>query len=452
MTNHIRIIILFLFSFSLFSCLNTTDKMLLVDTNDLSKTKLTGVKVEILHDGQYKSVQEIRIENKQDYILEAEKSTYYNVYFKPKENLSKESHYNQVFLNKGEKIRIVTNEQTCKIEATASGINKYMLKWSNQYNEMLKVAYNKFANFDKKEAAILKYSKEAKSLLLDSKLDRAFVDLQSKAIDVSKHNAVLNICFSSRSNEDVNKDFKEETKAFIEKQVIDDSKVLNIPNGLEAFNSNFKYEIVKCYVKGETPDVNAMRLTHFTNSEVNSFFLFKYLMQTKRKGEYESRIISQLENKLNPRHKNELAKYVERYSTPIYDFEFETINGEKKKISDLKGKTVYIDFWATWCMPCKQEVPYLEVVEKALHGKKIVFLSISVDDSKEKWRKFAKKNKMHGMVAWIPGGFSSNKLASKYKIHSIPRFMIVDKDGHLIDADAIRPSDPNLRSVLMEII
>jgi hypothetical protein len=137
--------------------------MLLVDINDMSQKELSGVKIEVLHDGQYKSVQEINTENKQDYIFEAEESTYYKVYFKPKNNLSKEVNYIQIFLKEGAKIRIVTNEQSCSIETTASSTNQYMLKWSQQYNKMHIIAFDKFANFDEIEAGILKYSKEARS-------------------------------------------------------------------------------------------------------------------------------------------------------------------------------------------------------------------------------------------------------------------------------------------------
>ncbi len=59
--------------------------------------------------------------------------------------------------------------------------------------------------------------------------------------------------------------------------------------------------------------------------------------------------------------------------------EYENINGERTSLSDLKGKYVYVDVWATWCGPCKAEIPSLKKVEKMYHGKNIAFVSVSID-------------------------------------------------------------------------
>ena len=63
-------------------------------------------------------------------------------------------------------------------------------------------------------------------------------------------------------------------------------------------------------------------------------------------------------------------------------FKYLDINGKEVSLSDLKGKYVYIDIWATWCGPCTGELPHLKELEKKMHGKKIVFVSISCDKDK----------------------------------------------------------------------
>src|SRR5690606_24488004 len=67
---------------------------------------------------------------------------------------------------------------------------------------------------------------------------------------------------------------------------------------------------------------------------------------------------------------------------PSPKFNYENHKGGTTSLDDLKGKFVYIDVWATWCGPCKAEIPFLKEVEKKYHGKNIEFVSISIDNEK----------------------------------------------------------------------
>lgn len=74
--------------------------------------------------------------------------------------------------------------------------------------------------------------------------------------------------------------------------------------------------------------------------------------------------------------------------SPIFE-NFENIKGGTTSLKDLKGKYVYIDVWATWCGPCKAEIPHLKSLEEKYQGKNIVFVSISVDSKEDHdaWQK-----------------------------------------------------------------
>ncbi len=115
------------------------------------------------------------------------------------------------------------------------------------------------------------------------------------------------------------------------------------------------------------------------------------------------------------------------------------IDGNEIKLSDFKGKWVYVDVWATWCGPCRKEIPHLKKAEEALHGKDVVFLSVSTDDGFSKWKDFVIKNELGGVQINIPGGWSS-KICKDYNISSIPRFMLIDKEGKIVNVQTIRPS------------
>lgn len=123
------------------------------------------------------------------------------------------------------------------------------------------------------------------------------------------------------------------------------------------------------------------------------------------------------------------------------DFKFRDINGKQVSLSDFKGKVVYIDVWATWCGPCKQEIPFMGELEKEYEkNKDIVFMSVSIDQEKDidKWKAMVKEKDMKGVQLFA--GDKSNEIGGPYKIKTIPRFILIGKDGKVVDANAPRPS------------
>jgi len=135
------------------------------------------------------------------------------------------------------------------------------------------------------------------------------------------------------------------------------------------------------------------------------------------------------------------------------DFEYENHKGGKTKLSSLKGKYVYIDTWATWCGPCRQEIPHLAKVEEKYHGKNIEFVSVSIDAQKDhdKWKNFVTDKKLGGVQVMADKDWNS-EWAQAYGIQSIPRFILIGPDGKVIDADAPRPSDPQLVAKLDTLV
>lgn len=126
------------------------------------------------------------------------------------------------------------------------------------------------------------------------------------------------------------------------------------------------------------------------------------------------------------------------------DFVMENVKGKQFNLSDFKGKAVYIDVWATWCGPCKAEIPYMEKL--AAHyakNKKIELISISIDEDREKWEKILAADKPEWKQFIAPGAWQS-ELCGNYHINSIPRFLFFDKDGKVISLNAPRPSSKDI--------
>tara|TARA_B100001059_G_C17691769_1_gene505341 strand:- start:492 stop:842 length:351 start_codon:yes stop_codon:yes gene_type:complete len=106
------------------------------------------------------------------------------------------------------------------------------------------------------------------------------------------------------------------------------------------------------------------------------------------------------------------------------------------------GRMVYVDVWATWCGPCKAEIPYLQTLEHDYSGKDVVFLSVSVDRVKEDWLEMVKEKELGGVQLWADGW---SQITMDYAIFGIPRFMLFSADGKVISNNAPRPSDPEIR-------
>ena len=134
------------------------------------------------------------------------------------------------------------------------------------------------------------------------------------------------------------------------------------------------------------------------------------------------------------------------------NFDYENHAGGKTTLESLKGKYVYIDLWATWCGPCRAEIPFLKELEKSLHDKNIAFVSISTDSEKdhEKWRTFVKEKELTGIQLYADR--ANMDFIKAFNVNTIPRFILIDPSGTVVDADAARPSDPKLKEQLAVLL
>lgn len=129
-------------------------------------------------------------------------------------------------------------------------------------------------------------------------------------------------------------------------------------------------------------------------------------------------------------------------------FELYDINDRLVSLESLKGKLVYIDIWATWCIPCIKEIPALKIVEEEFKNEEIYFVSMCLKDSKENFEKMVKEKALGGVQLFAPNDEIS--FFKDYFLSTIPRFILIDKEGKIIDAYAYKPSDPELKELLLK--
>lgn len=130
---------------------------------------------------------------------------------------------------------------------------------------------------------------------------------------------------------------------------------------------------------------------------------------------------------------------------PSPKFDYENQKGGKTSLENLKGKYIYIDLWATWCSPCREQFPFLQKVEEQYKGRNIEFVAISLDAIKDhsKWSKFVSEKQLSGIQLLADKEFES-KFIKDYGIHEIPTFILLDPNGNIVSARAPKPSDPKL--------
>jgi thiol-disulfide isomerase/thioredoxin len=140
-----------------------------------------------------------------------------------------------------------------------------------------------------------------------------------------------------------------------------------------------------------------------------------------------------------------------RAGKPSLNFQFPDINGKKVAMNDLRGKVVLVDVWATWCVPCRGEIPHLKKLEEEFKGSDVAFMSVSVDkqEDRDKWIKFVEKEQLGGIQLFAGEDKTFNDF---YKVIAIPRFMVFDREGKIVDVDAARPSEPGLKVLLSNLI
>lgn len=113
------------------------------------------------------------------------------------------------------------------------------------------------------------------------------------------------------------------------------------------------------------------------------------------------------------------------------------VDGKVHTLADFRGKYVYIDIWATWCGPCKREMPYLKALEEEFKDAEIVFVGLSVDKDKAAWENMVRQGELTGVQLYLGTG---SRFQEGYRVEAIPRFILLDKEGVIISNDMSRPS------------
>ncbi len=205
-------------------------------------------------------------------------------------------------------------------------------------------------------------------------------------------------------------------------------------------NSITQYQAAADEMKNFTVD-----LISKTNSAVVSLYVFGDLQRlfdqfgVKAFSRSESStLVDKMTNKF-PDHPAVLNLRKNTASSKATDFKLPDTSGRLLPLSSLLGKYVLVDFWASWCKPCREENPNVVAAFRKYHQKNFTILGVSLDQNKEQWLQAIRNdslswNHVSDLKYW------DNEAAALYNVHSIPYNFLVDPGGNIV-AENIRGAD-----------
>lgn len=136
---------------------------------------------------------------------------------------------------------------------------------------------------------------------------------------------------------------------------------------------------------------------------------------------------------------------------------FTHLNGQQHTLTEIfkahQGKVIYVDFWASWCGPCRQEMPASQKLHKALKDEDVVFVYISIDKNVEHWKKSIKQLELGDLGEHYQR--NQNEMINFlrfFNIYSIPHYMIISPNGEMVDSNAMPPSHPSVKREIKRLL
>jgi len=133
---------------------------------------------------------------------------------------------------------------------------------------------------------------------------------------------------------------------------------------------------------------------------------------------------------------------------------------DRKELIDIKGdriswkellnknKIIYVDFWASWCVPCRKKMPASMKLKKQLKGKNMSFIYLSIDKNAMNWKSALEEERLDQQNSFLILNNTESNIGKRFKIKLIPHYMLVGRDGKIISDDAPAPSDKTILNLI----
>ncbi len=372
----------------------------------------------------------------------------------------------RIYLKPADELELNINPATGDYDViNGSEENQLLEKWQALSMPVTNYGYNLISfntdslDFDKYISTYEKLQPAIKDFKAVSKTSNSqFNRLFDQAIKVDNEFAPLYL-FATISTKKINKfaSVKSITnppaffRQFVQPAKFNDASILQVGEGMNYINFyqklNLAFETEATKKKLWNDERMKIMMDAIANDTVKAFFLRNQLEVSEVNNLSEFRSIYQPFEKYTfpPTVKKKYQQVYEGFigdtafiGKTSYTFSASDTIGKNVSMKDFKGKVIFIDVWATWCGPCREQFPFLkEIEEEYKDNKNIVFMGISIDrlKDKQKWIRAIQKEKLPGVQLLD----DSKKFRETYGIYSIPRFLLIDKQGKWIEIRCPRP-------------
>jgi peroxiredoxin len=255
---------------------------------------------------------------------------------------------------------------------------------------------------------------------------------------------------------------------FLNELKIEDADLLDMPNYRMFLYFYLEMETNKRYkdldsIQSQAADVKFYEtlkaIENLKNEEVRAYSLYNtMLMQLKEFGavDFDRHYGYFNTHNLDERYAEQMRfAYEEKKriapGQPAPEFTLEDVDGNQVSLSEFKGKYVYVDFWLTTCPRSARELPYFLKLYSDYKEDNIVFVSISPDKDKNTWLDFVKEKRNVGTSLWSDK-FLDSEVTKNYQVLGTPTYVLIDKEGNIIDPVAAKPSSKEIRETFDQLL
>ncbi|WP_295126099.1 TlpA disulfide reductase family protein [uncultured Chitinophaga sp.] len=364
--------------------------------------------------------------------------------------------YIRLYLKPGEQVKMNLSEDARYELVNPSAENKLLLEWANQSVDLRRKAlmiksdtatyvsfFPKFEQMEKSAAAL-----KAKATTSNKKFNELF----KFTVDADLELIALSFLYTPHPKHPSKEQYIKFYSGISQASKYCDGKILKLGEAGKLVGFYTTWSLVNSQ-RGKMEQAEMLKWS--TSLFCNDTLKGMQIVNSLRGYKSYDKLVAAVDPLKKYLTKDQLAAYTEyekslrsfKAGEPGLNFSYPDMTGKSVSLKDLKGKVVLVDVWATWCGPCKAEIPSLKALEKEMHDKDVAFVSISVDveKDKEKWKEFVEKEQLTGIQLFATGWSDITKY---YNITGIPRFMVFDQQGNIVTIDAPRPSSPDLKKLL----